>query len=108
VSVLAGPMASITIAHGHRDVALEGGESLDADDLAALRAALAIVLPRLPGVLRAAVYPLARGEAIVRLITARGWIPVVIGCSDWSDPPSMVARLEAGMAGVGSPAGQSR
>lgn len=86
------------------EVALEGGQGFEPADLVTRRAALATVLPQRPGVLKAAVYPLARGEAVVRLITTRGWIPVVIGRSDWPDLLSLVARLESALAGLGPPA----
>ena len=68
-----------------------------ADEVVALRRALAGVWALRPDVRGAAVYPIAHGEAMVRLFTAHGWVPALITARDRHDPAALRARLESAL-----------
>ena len=77
---------------------LSAEAGVPADEVAVLRRALAGVLALRPDVRGASVYPIAHGEAIVRLFTAHGWVPTLISSGDRHDPAALRARLESALA----------
>ena len=77
---------------------LDGAPFLDVAGAAALRTALQAVLAGRPAIRGASVYGIARGGTVVRLVTERGWIPVMLQPSDWADVAALVSRLEAALA----------
>jgi hypothetical protein len=81
------------------DDRLSAEAGVPADEVAVLRRALAGVLALRPDVRGAAVYPIAHGEAMVRLFTAHGWVPTLISASDRHDPTALRVRLESALAG---------
>ena len=79
------------------DDRLSADAGVPADEVAVLRRALAGVLALRPDVRGAAVYPIAHGEAMVRLFTAHGWVPTLITRRrDRHDPAALRARRAAG------------
>jgi hypothetical protein len=80
------------------DVPLSADERISASDRTLYREALACLLRRHAGIRGASVYPIARGEAIVRVMTARGWIPILVASTDRRDLQALVVRLDAGFA----------
>lgn len=82
------------------DARLSAHASLPADEVAVLRCALAGLLARRPDLRGAAVYPVARGEAIVRIFTSRGWVPTLLTAGDRHDADALLARLESALAQV--------
>ena len=77
---------------------IEGPADLDAGDAAALRAALQAVGSGHPAIRGASLYRIARGQAVVRLVTARGWVPVMLSAADLCDAAALVSHLEAALA----------
>jgi hypothetical protein len=77
-------------------VPLNADERIPALDRTLYREALACLLRRHAGIRGASVYPIARGEAIVRVMTARGWIPILVASTDRRDLETLVVRLDAG------------
>lgn len=68
------------------------------DDARAFEEALRGVLARHPEVRGAAVYGMARGEAMVRVMTASaGWVPVLVSAAERADSPAIAQRLEAAL-----------
>lgn len=79
-----------------RDVPLNADERIPALDRTLYRQALACLRRRHAEIRGASVYPIARGEAIVRVMTARGWIPVLVASTDRRDLETLLVRLDAG------------
>lgn len=78
-------------------VELEGEDRLDASQAVTLRTALQAALTGAPTIRRAALYGIARGDMVLRLMTGGGWIPVVIVPADWSDADVLASRLRAAL-----------
>jgi hypothetical protein len=88
------------VAAGARDAVdrrLSAHASLPAAEVAVLRRALADLLVHRPDVRGAAVYPIARGELMVRVFTARGWVPTLLPAGARKDEGVLLARLEAAL-----------
>jgi hypothetical protein len=77
---------------------LSADASLPVDVVAALRRALAGLVARHPDVRGAAVYPIAHGEVMVRVFTARGWAPTLVPAGARRDAGALLAHLEAALA----------
>lgn len=67
---------------------------LAAAEAAALREALATVLHVRPDVQGASAYPIARGELVVRLMLAGGWLPVIVTNRSTLDGRQLLAALD--------------
>jgi hypothetical protein len=74
---------------------------LPGPDARAFEDALRGILARHPEVRGAAVYPVARGEAVVRVVTASaGWTPVLVRAHERSDGSAIERRLEDALGRV--------
>jgi hypothetical protein len=80
------------------DDLVAAGAGMPPDDVAVLRSALAGLLTHRPEVRGASVYAIAQGETIVRLFTARGWVPTLIPAGDRCDEHAVLARLESALS----------
>lgn len=81
----------------HGGCALEAAPEVAAARVATLQAALEVVLAVQPRVRGAIAYTIARGGIVVRLVTSRGWIPVLLEPDEWSDEHTVALRLEAAL-----------
>lgn len=80
---------------------LEVGFGAPAADVVAFEDALRRVLIRHPEVRGAAVYAMARGESMVRMMTASaGWTPVLVRAHERSDGSAIERRLEDALGPV--------
>lgn len=68
---------------------------LPPDDARAFEEALRGVLTRHPEVRGAAVYAVAHGEAMVRIMTSQGWMPVLLRAQERADARTIERRLES-------------
>ena len=71
--------------------------SVPGDVLSMLRDVLNALVKRRPELRGAAIYPMARGGAMVRLFTSRGWIPALVRPADRKDAVTLLARLESAL-----------
>lgn len=67
------------------------------DEVAILHDALEALWKGHPELRGAEVYPVARLGVIVRLYTAGGWIPALLGPHDRRDTPALIRRLESAL-----------
>ena len=71
--------------------------SVPDDEVSMLRDALEALAKGRPELLGAAIYPVARGGAMVRLFTSSGWIPALVRPADRKDAVALLARLESAL-----------
>ncbi|MET0553952.1 MAG: hypothetical protein ABW221_12995 [Vicinamibacteria bacterium] len=65
----------------------------------AIEDALQDIFARHPELRGATVYPMARGETMVRVVTARGWTPVLVRAAERTDAAAIEQRLESALQG---------